>query len=58
VVAFDTVAAPGLYIHPDPSMLTEQRGNRWLRVGATVQLSIRRGPEPGSALVREMGGSR
>lgn len=55
VVAFDTVAAPGLFIHPDPSMLTEQRGNRWLRIGATVQLSIRRGPEPTSALVREMG---
>jgi Zinc carboxypeptidase len=56
VVAFDTVAAPGLFIHPDPSMLTEQRGNRWLRIGATVQLSIRRGPEATSALVREIRG--
>lgn len=55
VVAFDTVAAPGLFIHPAESMLTEQRGNRWLRIGATVQLSIRRGPEATSALVREMG---
>ncbi|MEK7239628.1 MAG: M14 family zinc carboxypeptidase [Gemmatimonadota bacterium] len=58
VVAFDTVAAPGLFIHPAESMLTEQRGFRWLRLGAAVQLSIRRGPEPGSALVREIGGSR
>jgi hypothetical protein len=57
VVAFDTIAAPGLFLHPDPSMLTEQRGNRWLRLGATVQLSIRRGPEPGSALVREIRGN-
>ena len=58
VVAFDTIAAPGLFLHPAESMLTEKNGNRWLRVGANVQLAIRRGPEPGSALVRELGGSR
>jgi len=55
VVALDTIAAPGLFIHPAESMLTELRGNRWLRVGAPVLLSIRRGPEPTSALVREIG---
>ena len=58
VVAFDTIAAPGLFLHPAESMLTEKSGNRWLRIGANVQLSIRRGPEPGSALVRELGGNR
>ena len=57
VVAFDTVNASGLYLHPAPSMLTEQRGQRWLRINAPVQLSIRRGPDPGSALVREIGGN-
>ena len=56
VVAFDTVDAAGLFLHPAAAMLTEQRGQHWLRLNAVVQLSIRRGPEPGSTLVRAMGG--
>ena len=56
VLAFDTVDAAGLFLHPAAAMLTEQRGQQWLRLNAVVQLSIRRGPEPGSALVRELGG--
>ena len=57
VVAFDTVDASGLFLHPAPAMLTEQGGNRWMRLNAPVQLSIRRGPAPGSAVVREIGGN-
>lgn len=55
VVAFDTVSAAGLFIHPAPAMLTEQGGNRWLRVGTPVQMTLRRGPEPASEAVREFG---
>lgn len=55
VVALDTVNAAGLFLHPAPAMLFEQNGQRWLRVNAPVQLTIRRGAEPGSALVRELG---
>ena len=58
VTAFDTVAAQGLFIHPAPAMLTEQGGARWLRVGATVEMSLRRGADPSSELVREFGGRR
>jgi len=55
VVAFDTVAAPGLFIHPAPAMLTEQKGARWLRTGVPVQMTIRRGADPASEVVREFG---
>lgn len=55
VVAFDTVSAAGLFIHPAPAMLTEQGGKRWLRIGAPVQMTLRRGPEPASELVKEIG---
>jgi len=53
ITAFDTVSAAGLFIHPAAAMLTEQGGKRWLRVGAVVQMSLRRGAEPTSELVRE-----
>jgi hypothetical protein len=55
VVAFDTVSAAGLYMHPAPGMLTEQGGKRWLRTGATVQMTLRRGQDAASELVREFG---
>jgi hypothetical protein len=55
VVAFDTVDASGLYLHPAPAMLTEERGGRWLRIGAPALLTVRRGPEPASPLVRMIG---
>ena len=55
VVAFDTVSANGLFIHPAPAMLTEQGGKRWLRVGTPVQMTLRRSPLPDSPLVREIG---
>jgi len=55
VVALDTIDAAGLFLHPAPTMLTDQRGQQWLRVNAPVQLSIRRGADATSALVREIG---
>ena len=57
VAALDTVDASGLFLHPGASMLTEQRGARWLRIGAPVHLYVRRGREATSALVREIGGA-
>lgn len=56
VVAFDTLAAPGLFIHPAASMLTGQRGAWYLRTGAPVHMTLRRGADSSSALVREFGG--
>lgn len=58
VVAFDTVAATGLFIHPAASMLTEQGGQTWLRLGSNVQMALRKGPDATSPLVREFGGNR
>lgn len=55
VVAFDTVSATGLFIHPASAMLTEQGGKRWLRVGAPVQMTLRRSAEPTGEVVREFG---
>lgn len=57
VVALDTIDASGLYLHPAPGMLTEQQGQRWLRLNAVVQLAIRRGAEANSTLVRLIGGN-
>lgn len=55
VVAFDTVSAAGLFIHPATAMLTEQGGKRWLRVGAPVLMTLRRSAEPTGEVVRELG---
>jgi hypothetical protein len=55
VVALDTVDASGLFLHPAPAMLTEQRGARWLRLGAPAQLTIRRGRDAASESVRAIG---
>ncbi|MBM3907358.1 MAG: peptidase M14 [Gemmatimonadetes bacterium] len=55
VVALDTVNAEGLFMHPAPAMLSERGGHRWLRVGAPVLMTLRRGAEPASAVVREFG---
>lgn len=57
VVALDTINATGMFLHPASGMLTEQKGQRWLRLNAPVDLAIRRGPEPGSSLVREIRGN-
>ena len=52
VVAFDTVDAEGLFLHPAPAALTERGGRRWLRINAPAELTLRRGPEATSAAVR------
>lgn len=49
--ALDTVDASGLYLHPAPSMLTAQEGRRWLRIGTSAAFTLRRGPDPSSAVV-------
>ncbi len=55
VTAFDTVDAAGLFLHPAPAMLTESRGALWLRIGAPVQMTLRRGADAASEVVREFG---
>ena len=57
VVSLDTIRADGMFLHPSAAMLTDQRGQQWLRINTPVQLVIRRGPEPTSAVVRELGGA-
>jgi len=57
VVALDTLDATGLFLHPEPTMLLDQRGGQWLRINAPVHLHVRRGREGNSALVREIGGA-
>lgn len=54
VVAFDTVDATGLFLHPSPAMLHEARGGgaaRWLRLGAPAAFTLRRGREAASEAV-------
>ncbi len=58
VVAFDTVSATGLFIHPAAAMLTEQRGKMYFRSGVPVQMTLRKGADPASELVKEFGGNR
>lgn len=57
VAALDTIDATGLFLHPGPDMLAGEGTTRWLRINAPVQLSIRRGREPNSALVRPVVGA-
>ncbi len=52
VVALDTISAAGLFLHPLPSMLTEQGGQYWLRIDAQAAFILRRGAEASSAAVR------
>ena len=55
VVAIDTVAAEGLWLHPAPSMLETRGDARWLRIDAPATLTIRRGREATSELVTTIG---
>jgi hypothetical protein len=55
VVAFDTIDATGLFMHPAPSMLTNSPSGPMLRINAPVHLFLRRGREVTSSLVREVG---
>ena len=51
VVAFDTVDVSGLYLHPAPAMLTEEKGMRWMRLGAPAAFTLRRTRDPASEVV-------
>ena len=55
VVAFDTVDAAGLFLHPATGTLTAEGEARWLRLGAPATFALRRGAAPGSPLVRTIG---
>jgi hypothetical protein len=56
-IALDTLNAEGLFVHPDPAVLTAGNGGRWLRIGARATFDIRRGADSSSELVRHIGGS-
>ncbi|MHB1222497.1 MAG: M14 family metallopeptidase [Gemmatimonadaceae bacterium] len=56
VVALDTIDAPGLFLHPEPSMLTDRGGRKWMRINAPAAFTLRRGREATSAVVRSFGG--
>jgi hypothetical protein len=53
--AVDTLDATGLFLHPDSSALTSERGGVWLRIDAPALFDLRRGPEATSELVRRIG---
>ncbi|MEO8335698.1 MAG: hypothetical protein ABI664_12040, partial [bacterium] len=57
VVAFDTVNVSGLYVHPAPAMLTEEKGARWMRLGAPVSFTVRKTRDPASEIVPISGGA-
>ena len=57
VAAFDTLDATGLFLHPDATMLTEQAGNRWMRIGANASFTLRRSRDASSEVVRTIGGT-
>ncbi|HKG91728.1 MAG TPA: M14 family zinc carboxypeptidase [Gemmatimonadaceae bacterium] len=57
VAALDTLDAAGLFIHPDPAMTARgATGFPALRIGAPVALTLRRGREPRSEVVRRIDG--
>ena len=55
VVAIDTIDASGLFLHPQQSSLTSEKGGVWLRIGAPGAIEIRRGADGASPLVRSVG---
>lgn len=54
-VAFDTLDASGLFLHPRPAALTREGGTLWLRVGAPAEFDLRRGAAASSELVQSVG---
>jgi hypothetical protein len=55
VVALDTIDASGGYLHPRPEMLFIRGAARWIRFDTTAALTIRRGPDATSELLRAIG---
>jgi hypothetical protein len=54
VSARDTIDAGGLFIHPDPPMLTGSAGTPILRTGAIAAFTLRASPDPLSDVVRRV----
>lgn len=57
VDALEIVDATGLFLHPEPPMVSHEEGGTWLLIGAPACLFLRRGPEPDSELVRRIDGT-
>jgi len=54
VVALDTLDATGLFLHVAPESLTERGGARWLRLDSPARITVRRGREATSEVVRRI----
>ncbi len=52
VGALEIVDATSLFLHPEPPMVTSDSSGAWLLIGAPAFLTLRRGPDRGSELVR------
>ncbi len=57
VQAIDTLDISGLFLHPARQVLVNRGGASWLTIGARVAFDVRRGPDPGSTLVRQISDS-
>jgi len=55
VIAIDTIDVSGLFLHPEPSMLTRRQNATWIRFDTTAAFAVRRGPSASSDLVRTIG---
>jgi hypothetical protein len=52
--ALDTLDADGLFLHPEPSMVTARDGQRWLQVGNPARFVLRSGVSASSEAVLVM----
>ncbi|MBA2291227.1 MAG: peptidase M14 [Gemmatimonadales bacterium] len=57
VQAIDTIDVAGLFLHQARQALVNRGTASWLTIGSSAALDVRRGPDPGSALVRQIGDS-
>ncbi|MEO5824423.1 MAG: M14 metallopeptidase family protein [Gemmatimonadales bacterium] len=57
VQAIDTIDVSGFFLHPSPRALANRGSASWLTIGGSAAFDVRRGPEPESALVRQIGDS-
>ncbi len=57
VQAIDTIDVTGLFLHPARQALINRGAASWLTIGSRAVLDVRRGPDPGSGLVRQIGDS-
>jgi hypothetical protein len=55
VIALDTLDVAGMYLHPDQAMLTDRGGKKWIRFDAAAMLTVRKGPDANSEMVRVIG---